>query len=201
MFENNSKNQSWKTVSEFSDLVNLSKASIRRHLKLGHIQAINTKIGKSQQGKSLKLLFYPGAAIDIDNNIDLRSSNHKRFDKQLGVFISCRNYLPDKSKLQDITLRSFASTKEELEIERLKLTNLKRKIELDLLLGNLVRVNEVEQELKNLMVNFRQDLNMIPYKLADRLNLDYDHVLDIAEEEFNIVYQNVEKRFSETSGQ
>lgn len=185
--------QVWYSISELAEFVGLSQATIRKYLKEHYINSKHIKKTVADDGKCITKLLHPNWALDLNQYLEVNAPNCKHYDSNLDLFINPRRTyigITDRESYKQAK-SCYRQYKEDLYIEKLELANLKKRIEIKISLGELVFLKDIASEMQNLVVNFKQSFDVLPFKLADRLSGDYDSIVDIVQEEVDKAYEEI----------
>jgi hypothetical protein len=187
----------WYSISELASFIELSEATIRKYLKDFYIDPKHVKKTVADDGKCVTKLLHPNWAFDVNQYIATDVPNCKLYDPHLDRFANPRKIYTDLDDFENCKQAKsyYRKRKEELYIEKLELANLKKRTEIKISLGELVFIKDIAIEMQNLITNFKQAFDVLPFKVADKLAGDYDLILDTVQEEVDKAYEEMLRLF------
>lgn len=184
-----SKQARWLTMDEACKIVDISRAACSRWIdKMNLVPDDLKRIEPRASGGKVTYLKHPDWAIEVTKKLDRTNPATKLYSESTGKFLDKKSYLKIEGLLainspakQDSSPAIIAmSRKEALEAEKLELANQKARVDLAQSLGELVKVEDIQQEFKEKVTAIAQLLDDLPFKIAEQCqNQSYDQLLDV----------------------
>jgi hypothetical protein len=185
-----SKQAKWLTLEEACKLVDISRAACSRWIdKMNLVPDHLKRVEPRASGGKVTYLRHPDWAIDVSTKLDRSNPATKLYSESTGKFLDQKSYLKIEGLLsvrseakQEANIAMIAiSRKEALEAEKLELANQKARVDLAQALGELVKIEDIQQEFKEKVTGIAQLLDDLPFKIAEKCqSQNYDQLLDTA---------------------
>jgi hypothetical protein len=185
-----SKQSKWLTLEEACKLVDISRAACSRWIdKMNLVPDHLKRVEPRASGGKVTYLKHPDWAIDVSTKLDRSNPATKLYCESTGKFLDQKSYLKiegllsvrSEAKQEANTAMIAISRKEVLEAEKLELANQKARVDLAQALGELVKIEDIQQEFKEKVTGIAQLLDDLPFKIAEKCqSQNYDQLLDTA---------------------
>jgi hypothetical protein len=199
-----SKQAKWLTLEEACKLVDISRAACSRWIdKMNLVPDHLKRVEPRASGGKVTYLKHPDWAIDVSTKLDRSNPATKLYSESTGKFLDQKSYLKIEGLLsvrseakQEANIAMVAiSRKEALEAEKLELANQKARVDLAQALGELVKIEDIQQEFKEKVTGIAQLLDDLPFKIAEKCqSQNYDQLLDTA----SLIVEKLKEKMIET---
>lgn len=199
-----SKQAKWLTLEEACKLVDISRAACSRWIdKMNLVPDHLKRVEPRASGGKVTYLKHPDWAIDVSTKLDRSNPATKLYSESTGKFLDQKSYLKIEGLLsvrseakQEANIAMMAiSRKEALEAEKLELANQKARVDLAQALGELVKIEDIQQEFKEKVTGIAQLLDDLPFKIAEKCqSQNYDQLLDTA----SLIVEKLKEKMIET---
>jgi hypothetical protein len=199
-----SKQAKWLTLEEACKLVDISRAACSRWIdKMNLVPDHLKRVEPRASGGKVTYLKHPDWAIDVSTKLDRSNPATKLYSESTGKFLDQKSYLKIEGLLsvrseakQEANIAMIAiSRKEALEAEKLELANQKARVDLAQALGELVKIEDIQQEFKEKVTGIAQLLDDLPFKIAEKCqSQNYDQLLDTA----SLIVEKLKEKMIET---
>lgn len=199
-----SKQAKWLTLEEACKLVDISRAACSRWIdKMNLVPDHLKRVEPRASGGKVTYLKHPDWAIDVSTKLDRSNPATKLYSESTGKFLDQKSYLKiegllsvrSEAKQEANTVMIAISRKEALEAEKLELANQKARVDLAQALGELVKIEDIQQEFKEKVTGIAQLLDDLPFKIAEKCqSQNYDQLLDTA----SLIVEKLKEKMIET---
>lgn len=199
-----SKQAKWLTLEEACKLVDISRAACSRWIdKMNLVPDHLKRVEPRASGGKVTYLKHPDWAIDVSTKLDRSNPATKLYSESTGKFLDQKSYLKiegllsvrSEAKQEANTAMIAIGRKEALEAEKLELANQKARIDLAQALGELVKIEDIQQEFKEKVTGIAQLLDDLPFKIAEKCqSQNYDQLLDTA----SLIVEKLKEKMIET---